>query len=120
MKMTMTSERRAHRRLPLRMPLGYRDAQGESGQAMQSMTSNVSTGGVYFETAAEGIKPNDELQIEMQIPSENGRFPANASLKTRGQVVRIDIIDRQNYATLSPYVRYGIGVRFVDDPKLNF
>ncbi len=75
-------EKRAHRRLYIRLPLEYRKRDTGRSNAFRTMTINVSTGGVYFETTDEGIQVGDILDFALGIPPGDSRFPLPRVLST--------------------------------------
>ena len=106
------NDRRAHRRLEIRLPLKYhKEGVGRTNPFM-TMTVNVSTGGAYFETTAEDIETGDNLGLELEIPAGDGRFPLQGKIVTVGRVVRRTLIeDKPNQDGLT-FPRYGVATEF--------
>lgn len=111
-------ERRAHRRLPLRLPLDFRAADDAHAVMTRTSTNNVSTGGLYFQTTAEDISPDQQLQLELEIPADRGRFPAAAAISATGRVVRVDCLDSEPHENGCQFARYGVAVEFLEDLRL--
>jgi len=115
-----TQERRAHRRLEIRLPLQYhREGVGRCN-VCRTTTLNVSTGGVYFETTADDIQPADTLAFELGIPEGDARFPMHGKIATTGKVVRTLRIDRPASHGEPAFIRYGVGAQFQQGFRLIF
>jgi hypothetical protein len=118
--MEQIKERRKHRRLNVRLPLEYRREGSIRGGMNRTVTVNVSTGGVYFETVSDELHPGDKLQMEMGVPEGEERFPQHSKIRTGGQVVRIHSIENEPYSEGVEYPRYGVGVLFQQGFRLTF
>ena len=112
------TEKRAHRRLKISLPIKfYKEGIGRS-TIFSSQTINVSTGGTYFETTADDFEVGDRLALELGIPTDDTRFPLPGKIVTVGQVLRrITIEDTPNKNGLT-FSRYGLGMRFQKDLNL--
>jgi hypothetical protein len=115
-----SQERRSHRRLEIRLPLEYQRAGLGRANVSRTMTINVSTGGVYFETASEDIKVGDKLTLELAVPPGDGRFPQHSRIITVGQVVRTSVIDGRPNDQGHTFTRHGVAARFQQGFKLTF
>ncbi len=118
--MEQIKERRKHRRLDVRLPLEYRREGAGRGGVSRTMTVNVSTGGLYFETAAEDMRIGDKVQMELGVPEGEERFPRHSKITTGGQVVRVNSLEGANKGGGPEYPRYGVGVEFQQGFKLAF
>ena len=114
----MPPERRKHRRLQMHLPLEFRRVAESNTQRCRSVTQDVSTGGIYFETMQEGLHKGELLDIEMTIPPGEGHFPYQGRVSSVATVVRTDKHDGSAGATSNP--RMGIGVAFRESFKLSF
>ena len=110
--MTQITEKRRHRRLAIRLSLGYRKMNGEADVSYQSTTRNVSTGGVYFETTDEDLCPGDMLEFELGVPPVDNRFPKNATIATTGEITRRTLLEGQIEDNGKSYSRYGVAAQF--------
>lgn len=113
-------EKRAHRRVAVRLPLVYRRADSPRANGSTMSTVNVSTGGVYFETTDEDIQPGDALALEFSVPEGDDRFPLHSRIRTIGRVVRTEVLDGDDDADGVPFRRLGIGAQFQEGLKLVF
>ena len=120
MSLNNTIEKRAHRRLEIRLPLSFHKEGSGRSNKYNTTTVNVCTGGAYFETTAEDIAVGDKLALELEIPGNDGRFPPQARIVAEGQVVRcLTIEDEPNLEGLS-FPRFGVATRFPKGLNLQF
>ena len=113
-------EKRAHRRLEIRLPLEYHRLSVGRCNVFRTVTINVSTGGVYFETAVDDLRVGDKLAIELGIPPDDARFPPQGKISTEGEVVRTTVIEDKSTKNGASFSRYGIGSQFKRDFIINF
>jgi len=112
-------EKRAHRRLYIRLPLKYRKRDAGRSNAFRTMTINVSTGGVYFETTDEDIQLGDILDFELGIPPGDSRFPLPGKIANTGKVIRTAAIADQDLGNGGPsYSRFGVAAQFQEEFKI--
>ena len=113
------SEKRAHRRLAVRLPLAYRRTGSPRTTGSIMSTVNVSTGGVYFETSDEQMQAGESLALEFTVPAADERFPLESRIKTVGRVVRTEVLDADaNGDEVPTFTRVGIAVQFEEGLKL--
>ena len=120
-QMTMEQERRQHRRLSIRLPLEYFDLRDDERRSLRTMSSNISTSGLYFEVdLVEGApvpQLNSVLNVSVTVPPGDGYFPYEGQVTGTAEVVRCDRLDPQR--SNAP-ARIGVGARFRDPLKLAF
>jgi len=106
-------ERRENPRLDLRLNVEFLQ-EGEERQAPRSgTTSNVSAGGVYFQTGEwEGIEVGKELALRLSGLSGYGAGPLFRSLRARARVLRVDPPKRPT----ERYARAGVAASFIEKP----
>jgi hypothetical protein len=112
-------ERRQHRRLDIRLPLECRRVDDAQGNALRTVTLNVSTGGVRFETDAEELEPGTLLHLELTVPPGDGHWPWQGRVSAVGEVVRI-APTRANGLQDPVSRRVTVAARFRDPLKLSF
>lgn len=112
-------ERREHRRLEVRLPLAYRRTDAARVSDLRTRTINVSTGGLYFETTDEMLRPGVELDLELDVPEGDERFPPHSRIKTTGRVVRCEVLTDTEAGTVE-FRRLGVGAQFEKGLKLVF
>ncbi|MCH9021594.1 MAG: PilZ domain-containing protein [Planctomycetes bacterium] len=110
--MKQLQEKRQHRRLAIRLSLGYHKMNSETDTAYHSTTKNVSTGGVYFETTDEGLNPGDILEFEMGVPPGDDRFPRNMTISTTGEIMRRVLLEGEISDNGKSYSRFGVAAQF--------
>lgn len=118
--MQPSNEKRVHRRLDMQLPLEYRYAELGAGKILQSTTSNISTGGIYFETTDEALQPGDVLAFKVGIPTDDTRFPKHGTISTEGRVVRSRPVDENGNGQNEDITRFGIAAEFQKGFKLLF
>jgi len=114
---TARQERRKHRRLEIRLPLQYWPVGESEANACRTVTKNISTGGLYFETDDEEIRPGMLLHIELTIPPGEGHFPYPGRITGVGEVVRVAPLSEGKARKVR---RIGVATRFRESLKLSF
>ncbi len=112
------TERREHRRLEIRLPLEYRPA-AEGACAYRTVTLNVSTGGLYFETDSQDIGPGTLLELELTVPPGDGHFPYVSRVSSVAEVLRARPLAREVSARPGGQ-RLGVAARFREPLKLSY
>jgi hypothetical protein len=122
----MNEEQRASPRIELEVPitvekLGLAQA-GETGPVVNTMTRNISAGGVYFQTLHdEDFRPGMRVSLRISMPHRSvpGHDRVSFSLVGRGTVVRIDPPAHQSdQGEPSEPPASGVAIRF--DQALSF
>ena len=114
---SLPPEQRKHRRLEMRLPLEFRRVSEPDAGQHRSVTKDVSTGGVYFETVLDDLRKGELLNIEMTIPPGEGHFPYQGRVSSVAKIVRADK-PAADAALTNP--RVGIGAAFRESFKLSF
>ena len=115
---SLPPERRKHRRLQMHLPLEFRCATESVAWQHHTMTRDVSTGGIYFETAMDDLRKGELLNIEMTIPPGEGHFPYQGRVSSVAKVVRMEKLS--GLAGQVSNRRVGVGVVFRESFKLSF
>jgi len=115
---SLPPERRKHRRLQMHLPLEFRRATESAAGQHHTMTRDVSTGGIYFETAMDDLRKGELLDIEMTIPPGEGHFPYQGRVSSVARVVRMEKPSGLSGRTANR--RVGVGVAFRESFKLSF
>ncbi len=115
---SLPPERRKHRRLQMHLPLEFRRATESAAGQYHTMTRDVSTGGIYFETAVDDLRKGELLDIEMTIPPGEGHFPYQGRVSSAARVVRTE--KPLGLAGRAANLRVGVGVAFLESFKLSF
>lgn len=90
---TTRQERRTHRRLEIRLPLQYCPVDDTGMNVCRTVTRNISTGGLYFETDDVDLKPGTLINLELTIPPGEGYSPYQGRITGVGEVMRVDAPD---------------------------
>lgn len=123
----MQTERREHRRLNIRLPVEYRPIAQNGGQAIRTVTDNISTGGVYCEMdIPEGITPpqvGSVWEVDVTVPPGDGYFPYHGRATSMAEVIRsCEPASSMSASSIGmPAIRrIGIAARFREPLKLAF
>lgn len=114
---TTRQERRTHRRLDIRLPLQYCPVDDTGINVCRTVTRNISTGGLYFETDDVDIKPGTLINLELTIPPGEGYSPYQGRITGLGEVVRVDAPEAGVDAAVRPV---GVATRFREGLRLSF
>lgn len=114
---TSRQERRKHRRLEIRLPLQYCPVNDSGVNVCRTVTGNISTGGLYFETDDMEIRPGMLIDLELTIPPGEGYSPYQGNITGIGEVVRVDGPDQP---INSEARRVGVATRFREGLRLSF
>lgn len=111
------SERRAHRRMDVRLPVELRlSGPGDSAVA-RAATKNVSTGGMYVELDSSPFKRGDRLAVRLTLPPREGVFPYEGRASCTAEVIRVELASGSDSAGDRPC---GVAARFLDRIRLDF
>ncbi len=114
------SERRAHRRLSISLPLECSPRGSGPTSAYRTVSINVSSGGLYFETESELFPPGTLLNVELGVPPGDGHFPYPGRVRGLGEVVRVDELSATQGPGGDRPPRFGVAARFREPLKLGF
>ena len=112
MARTNLQEKRAHRRLDIRLPLEYRKEGAPRRSVFRTTTLNVSTGGLYFETAAQNIRVGETYAFELGIPATDERFPIQGKIVASARIVRTTPLDDEPNHDGLVLARFGVAAQF--------
>lgn len=109
-------ERRIDRRMDMRFPVELRGLQPEANRVIRTVSSNISSHGLYVEVDTGEYRSGQRMQIDMRVPAAEGVSPAEGRASCTGEIVRIDATgDRAGHSG-----RQGLAIRFVDRLTLSF
>ena len=112
-------ERRAHRRLDITLPLDCASADPDQEFACRAVTRNIGSGGVCFETSAEGFMCGSAWKLALTVPPGEGHFPYTGQVQGLAEVLRVDQLPA-NDATGLGERRFAVAARFREPLKLRF
>lgn len=114
---TTQQERRRHRRLDIRLPLQYCPVNDSGVNVCRTVTRNISTGGVYFETDDLELKAGMMIDLDLTVPPGEGYSPYQGHVTSLGEVIRVDDLGPSANANTR---RVGVATRFRDNLRLSF
>ncbi len=106
-----------HRRLEIRLPLQYCPVGDTGVNVCRTVTRNISTGGLYFDTDDADIRAGMLIELELTIPPGEGYSPYQGQISGLGEVVRVDAADPP---VAGGSRRVGVATRFREGLKLSF
>jgi len=112
-------ERRAHRRMEIRLPVACRRRSSQGPQVVRSVTRNISSGGLYVEVDTPGLQVGDRLQMELTVPPAEGVSPYEGRASCRVQVARVDHIERHRTGRPAR-PGFGIAAQFLDRLRFSY
>ena len=98
----MVKDRRRDRRLGLRFPVQcWHTERGKGGGRLiaRSVTSNISTSGVRFESNSDQITPGVQLRLVFTVPPDMGYLSHGSELTAIAKVLRVQDSDQNGAAT---------------------
>ena len=112
-----SNERRANRRLSVRLPVEcQREGEGAQ-QLVRTVTRNISSGGVYIEMDSPEFQPDDRLRLELTLPPAEGVSPYEGRAACTAEVLRIQRVSDDHPGEVT---RYGIAARFLDRMRFSY
>jgi hypothetical protein len=108
MQMMDRTEKRRHRRLGANYNISCRKVGSAEERALDGLTANVSTGGLYFQTTAGAFEKGNLLKVELSIPPTSGLLEFGGKIAGFAKVLRTD----------SAGGRFGVALQFCRPPKL--
>jgi len=114
----ISQERRRYDRLSIRLALSCCKVSEAGGKSHRAYTTNISPGGMYFETPASAFRPGDLLRVELFVPPTTGVLESGGRLSGFVSVLRtLNIGDAQGWIKSSSR-GYGVAVQFCQRPEL--
>ncbi|MBN1491560.1 MAG: PilZ domain-containing protein [Phycisphaerae bacterium] len=110
------SDRRDHRRLGIRLPVEVTPVHADSTALLRTVTCNVSTGGIYFESPPDYLQAGTDVRLDLTIPPGDGYSPYSGRVSAVAKVLRVEPLLGQQHAR----DRIGVAARFRNPPKLDF
>ena len=111
------SEKRQDRRMGAQFDISCHAVGSAAGKSYEGYAVNVSSGGLYFETAGV-FEPGSLLEVEVSIPPTAGVLEFGGKLAGFARVLRAQSIGGSLTGEASSCPRYGVAVQFCRPPKL--
>jgi hypothetical protein len=112
-------ERRKYRRLPIKIPLSCGKVGSTAEEAPKGLTTNVSPGGLYFQTLATTFRLGSLVRVELSIPPTTGVLELGGTISSFARVLRIDKIQDSRKSIGLSSSKYGVAVEFCQPPRLS-
>jgi len=109
------ADRRKYKRLPVEFDLSCRKVGAESNRVHCGRTTNVSPGGVYFQTSSYSFSIGEVLKVNLAIPPTAGLLEFGGKIAALAKVVRTEDFRRKR--VLGPK-KLGVAVEFCRSPRL--
>ena len=113
--MPQPEERRRHRRLCIRLPIECVAAVGDRRMTYRTVTHDISSGGVCFESETDEFPIGTSLEMGLEIPPGDGHSPYPGRVRGTGRVVRGDRLAEHGGPP-----RFRIAARYSKPLKLAF
>lgn len=120
----MEAERRQYRRLAIRLPLECYSSLAGREQALRTVTTDISTGGLYFEAELPGgVRPPDAnslVRIELTVPPGAGYSPYEGRVSTVAEILRCKRLTGKARTGGAGPDRVGVAAKFHEPLHLVF
>jgi c-di-GMP-binding flagellar brake protein YcgR len=120
----MDQERRQYRRLAIRLPLEYYAVEDGHQRALRTVSTNISTGGLYFELELIEDAPvprvNSLLNVALTVPPGDGHFPYESQVSSTAKIVRCEPLATPAPTQTDTPARLGVAACFCEPLKLAF
>ena len=111
-------DKRRYRRLPTQYRISCRKVGSIAGKSSDGRTVNVSSGGLYFETAVGEFRRGDLLKLALEIPPTAGLLEFGGKLTGYANVLRTERIRDDRAGAHPAHGKQGVALQFCCPPKL--
>lgn len=111
-------EKRKHKRLGAKFDISCRRIGSQTSEIHEGRTTNISSGGVYFQTTANTFKRGDLLKVELLIPPTSNLLECGGKMEGFAKVLRTDSYFDPTENDRSSDSSHGIALQFCRPPKL--
>ncbi len=112
---THPAERRAHRRLDVRLPVELRSLDRPESPVVRATTRNISTGGLYFELDRPDFSTGHRVNVTLSIPPAEGVSAFHGTAICGAEIVRCDPSNDDSRTG-----SFGVAARFLEDLRLRY
>ena len=112
----MESDRRSHKRLPVKFSVLCQKVGLSDGRFYSGNTVNVSPGGMLVDVANSQLKDGELVSVEMTVPPTEGLLEYGGSFSGYARVVRVHQSQAAMSSRSSP--ANAIAVEFCESPRL--
>ena len=118
--MDQRQERRAYPRMAATLAVDCRPLDDEADPTHRTVTQNVGSGGLYFETEAADFVPGSRWAFTLAVPPGQGHFPYPGRVLGVGQVCRVTAPTSVDDDPTAASAHRGVAIRFERPLKLVF
>ena len=111
-------EKPKYKRLVAKFDISCRKVGSTEEKSYRGYTMNVSSGGLYFETAVGTFKPGSLLEVELSVPLKAGILEFGGRISGFARVLRTDDIHVSPADTSLSSAGYGVALQFCRPPRL--
>lgn len=112
----MDSERRKHKRIPLKFTVLCQKVGLSDGRLYSGNTVNVSPGGMLVEVHHSPLRDGELVSVEMTVPPTEGLLEYGGRLSSYARVIRVGC--QENQADSSSLGENAIAMEFCESPRL--
>lgn len=112
----MESERRRHKRLPVKFSVLCQKVGLSDGRFYSGNTVNVSPGGMLVEVNSSQFKDGELMSVEMTVPPTEGLLEYGGSFSGYARVIRVQQPQAMRPAVSSS--ASAVAVEFCESPRL--
>jgi len=110
------TERRRYKRMPVRLAVTCRKVGSGTGRSFSGYTVNVCPGGIYFQSGADVLEPDNLVKVGLTIPPSAGLLEYGGRIAGFARVLRVDPCHDKTAG--GSVKKYGVAVEFCKPPRL--
>ncbi len=112
-------EKRKFRRLSVSLDLSCRKVGSSGGKAYRGSTVNVSSGGLFFETAGTSFESGNLIRVDLSIPPTEGLLELGGRISGFARVLRTSQPSQAQEKQGADLTRYAVAAEFCRPLKLS-
>ncbi len=111
------AERRAYKRLRIRLPVECRKDENGGRSFVRTITQDVSTGGMYLELDSREFRTGDRVHVALTVPPAEGVSPYEGRATCMAEVLRAEPVVASVPGSIE---RVGVAARFLDRLRISY
>lgn len=112
----MDSDRRKHKRIPLKFTVLCQKVGLSDGRLYSGNTVNVSPGGMLVEVNQSPLRDGELISVEMTVPPTEGLLEYGGRFSSYARIIRVDDANSEN--GMSSSSGNSIAMEFCESPRL--
>ena len=112
-------EKRKFRRLPVSLDLFCRQVGSSGDKSCRGCTVNISSGGLFFETATTPFEFGNLIRVDLSIPPTEGLLELGGRISGFARVLRTSQLSRTQEEQRADSPCYGVAAEFCRPLKLS-